>query len=347
MTCPENSRVYIPEGVYKFTNLFLKSNMILEIGKKATLSAIVDKSQHPILPGRIESYDEEAELILGTFEGNPMNAYASLITGIGVDNVLIHGEGRIDGGADFNNWWNVEKRRNDPATRPKMLFLNKCSNIIMQGLTITNSPCWNLHPFFSKNLKFIDLTIESPSKSHNTDGLDPESCTDVDIIGVYFSVGDDCIAIKSGKIYMGRKYKTPSKNIRIRHCYMKKGHGAVTIGSEIGAGVDGIYVSNCYFSDTDRGLRIKTRRGRGKDSVLDGISFEKIKMDHVKTPFVVNSFYYCGPDGKTDYVGSKEAYPVDEGTPSVKKLIFKDIECTNSHVAGAYIYGLPEKKMRV
>lgn len=174
MSCPENSRVYIPEGIYRFTNLFLKSNMILEIGKNATLSAIVDKNQHPILPGRIESYDEKSECILGTFEGNPLDTYASLLTGIGVENVLIHGEGTIDGGADFDNWWNVEKRRNDPATRPKMLFLNKCSNVIMQGLTVRNSPCWNLHPFFSNNLKFIDLTIKSPSKSHNTDGLDPE-----------------------------------------------------------------------------------------------------------------------------------------------------------------------------
>lgn len=345
MSCPKDSRVYVPEGTYKFTNLFLKSNIVFEIGKNAILSAIIDKKNHPILPGRIESYDETSEYILGSFEGNPLDTYASLLTGIGVDNVLIHGEGTIDGCGDFDNWWNVEKRKYDPATRPKMLFLDKCSNVILQGITVRNSPCWNLHPFFSENLKFIDLTIESPSKSHNTDGINPESCTNVEIIGVYFSVGDDCIAIKSGKIYMGKKYKTASKNILIRHCYMKKGHGAVTIGSEIGAGVDGIFVRDCFFDDTDRGLRIKTRRGRGEDSVLDGITFENIKMDHVRTPLVVNSFYYCDPDGKTEYVASKDLYPVDDRTPSIKKLVFKNIECTNCHVAGVYIYGLPEKKI--
>lgn len=345
LSCPENSRVYIPEGTYKFTNLFLKSNLILEIGKNATLSAIVDKKNHPILPGRIESYDETSEYLLGSFEGNPLDTYASLLTGIGVENVLVHGEGTIDGCGDFDNWWNVELRKQDPATRPKMLFLHKCSHVILQGITVTNSPCWNLHPFFSEDLTFIDLTIKSPAASHNTDGINPESCTNVDIIGVYFSVGDDCIAIKSGKIYMGKKFKRPSKNILIRHCYMKKGHGAVTIGSEIGAGVDNIEVRNCFFDDTDRGLRIKTRRGRGEDSILNGITFETIKMDHVRTPLVVNSFYFCDPDGKTDYVASKDPYPVDERTPSIKKLVFRNIICTNCHVAGVYMYGLPEKKI--
>ncbi|NLK73764.1 MAG: glycoside hydrolase family 28 protein [Clostridiales bacterium] len=345
MSCPENGRVYIPRGTYKFTNLFLKSNLNLEIGKGAVLSAIPDKGKIPILPGRVESYDEETEYLLGSFEGNPIDSYAGLITGINVENVLIHGEGTIDGSANFDNWWNVAKRKNDPAARPKLMFLNKCKNVTLQGLTITNSPCWNLHPYFSAKLRFIDLKILSPADSHNTDGIDPESCKDVEIIGVYFSVGDDCIAIKSGKIYMGKKYKTPSENIRIRHCHMEKGHGAVTVGSEIGAGVKDIMVENCIFTDTDRGLRIKTRRGRGKDSVLDGITFHNIYMDQVKTPFVVNCFYYCDPDGKTEYVATTKPLPVDERTPGIRKLSFKNIRCENAHVAGIYIYGLPEKKI--
>lgn len=345
MCCPKDSRVYIASGVYKFTNLFLKSDLIFEISKDAVLLGIPDPKLYPILPGRVESYDEQDEYLIASWEGNPIDSYASLITGMYVENVLICGEGTIDGGSDFDSWWDQEKRRKNPAVRPKMLFLNHCKNVTLQGITVKNSPSWNLHPYFSQTIKFIDIRLESPSKSHNTDGIDPESCTDVEIVGVYFSVGDDCIAIKSGKIYMGKKYKTPSKDIIIRHCYMKKGHGAVTIGSEIGAGVDNIVVKNCFFDDTDRGLRIKTRRGRGEDSVLHNIIFEDIKMDHVRTPFVVNSFYYCGPDGKTEYVASKEPLEVDERTPSVKTLIFKNIKCSNSHVAGAYFYGLPEKKI--
>lgn len=344
MSCPKNSRVYIPKGNYKFTNLFLKSNLVLELEKDAVLSAFIDKKRIPILPGRIESYDETSEYLLASWEGNPLDSFASLITGIEVENVLICGEGTLDGCADFDNWWDKEKRKYDPA-RPRMLFLNHCKNVTLQGITVTNSPAWNLHPYFSENLRFIDIAILSPSKSHNTDGLDPESCNGVEILGVYFSVGDDCIAIKSGKIYMGRKYKTPSQNITIRHSYMKKGHGAVTIGSEIAGGVKNIRVENCIFSHTDRGLRIKTRRGRGEDSILQDITFEDIKMEHVHTPFVVNSFYYCDPDGKTDYVACKTPLPVDERTPSIKSLYFRNIECKDSHVAGAYFYGLPEKKI--
>lgn len=108
------------------------------------------------------------------------------------------------------------------------------------------------------------MKLISPKNSPNTDGCDPESCENVDILGVYFSVGDDCIAIKSGKIYMGRTYKTPSSGFNIRNCSMNFGHGAVVLGSEMSGGIRDIKVSQCIFNQTDRGLRIKTRRGRGK-----------------------------------------------------------------------------------
>jgi polygalacturonase len=119
----------------------------------------------------------------------------------------------------------------------------------------------------------------------------------------------------------------------------------VTVGSEIAAGVKNVHIKDCLFMNTDRGLRVKTRRGRGQLSVLDDISFENIDMDNVMTPFVVNSFYFCDPDGKTEYVGTRKALPVDHRTPSIKSLTFKDIKATNCHVAGTYIYGLPESKI--
>lgn len=345
LSSPKQSRVYVPKGVYRFSHLFLKSDMCLELAEDATLLAIPDKTLLPILPGRIESYDEKSEYLPGTWEGNPVDAFASILTGMNVENVVICGAGTIDGNADFENWWDVEKRKNDPA-RPRMLFLNHCKNVVMQGVTIKNSPSWNLHPYFSEQVRFLDMKIQSPNNSHNTDGIDPESCTGVEIAGVYFSVGDDCIAIKSGKMYMGKTYLTPSKDIVIRNCFMESGHGGVTIGSEIAAGVDNILVKNCFFKDTDRGLRVKTRRGRGKDSFISGITFEKVAMDGVKSPFVINCFYYCGTDGKSEYVGTKEALPVDDRTPRVGTIMIRDVTCTNCHVAGLYFYGLPESKIQ-
>lgn len=344
MACPANSRVLIPKGTYRITSLFLKSNINIEIEKNAELKADTERFAYPRFPGLIESYDEEDEYNLGTWEGNPLPMFAGIITGIDVENVLIYGEGVINGNASKENWWQNPKKMVG-AFRPRMFYIKNCKNITIQGLQFCNSPSWTLHPYFSQNLRFLNLTINNPEDSPNTDGLDPESCKNVEILGVRFSLGDDCIAVKSGKIYMGKKHKTASENIHIRQCLMENGHGAVTIGSEMAGGVKNLTVEECLFSHTDRGLRIKTRRGRGEDGVLDQITFRKINMNHVMTPFVVNSFYFCDPDGKTEYVQSREQKPVDERTPYIKRLAFEDIKAENCHVAAAWFDGLPEQKI--
>ncbi len=345
--CPENSRVYIPKGIYKVSCIFLKSDIVIDIDKEAILSAYTDREKFPILPGLIESYDETDEYNLGTWEGNPLNCFGSILTGINVKNVVITGGGVIDGNASFENWWENEGRvAIGGAYRPRMIFLNKCENITVHGLTIQNSPSWNLHPYFSNNTRWIDLQVLNPKLSPNTDGMDPESVDGIEIVGVYFSLGDDCIAIKAGKFYMGNKHKTPSKNIEIRQCYMRHGHGSVTIGSEMAGGVNKLVCRDCIFEDTDRGLRVKTRRGRGQQAVVEDIFFENIKMDGVLTPFTVNSYYWCcDPDGHSEYVSSKDALPVDHRTPAIKQLKFKNIDARNCHVAASFIYGLPESKI--
>lgn len=344
MACPKKGRVLVTKGTYRITSLFLKSDIRMEITKDAELLAIPKRYEYPVLPGLIESYDETDEYNLGTWEGNPLPMFAGIITGINAENVLLYGEGSINGCASREDWWKDPKIMRG-AFRPRLLYLNHCDNVRVQGLTFKNSPAWTLHPYFSDNLTFCNVTVNNPSDSPNTDGLDPESCKNIDVIGVKFSLGDDCIAVKSGKIYMGKKYKTPSENMHVRQCLMENGHGAVTVGSEMAGGVKDLIVEDCLFSHTDRGLRIKTRRGRGEDAVLDNIVFRNLKMDHVMTPFVVNSFYFCDPDGKTEYVQSREVYPVDDRTPVIKKLVFEDIEAANCHVAAAFYEGLPEKKI--
>lgn len=344
MACPPKSRVLIPKGKYKITSVFLKSGINLEIAGGAELLAETDRNRFARFPGRIESYDENDEFHLGTWEGNPLPMFAGIISGIGVSDVKLYGEGIVNGCSSEENWWHNPKVMRG-AFRPRMLFLNKCKRIQVQGLTFFNSPAWVIHPFFSDDLLFANLKVRNPQKSPNTDGLDPESCKNVEITGVHFSLGDDCIAVKSGKVYMGRKYKTPSENIHVSHCLMENGHGAVTVGSEIGAGVRSMLVEKCRFSHTDRGLRIKTRRGRGEDSVLDEIVFRDIEMDHVMTPFAANAFYFCDPDGKTEYVQSREAFPVDERTPALKHFRFENIRAVNCHVAAIFFEGLPEQKI--
>ncbi len=345
LACPDNGRVLIEKGVFLVTPLFLKSNITIEIKKDAKLLGHTNRELYPVLPGYIPYTDETDEYNLGTWEGNPLDCFASLITGINVENVNIIGEGILDGNASFDNWWYNHKVKNI-AWRPRMVFLNNCRNITLQGLTIQNSPAWNLHPYFSSYINFIDLKVNNPADSPNTDGLDPESCDHLNIIGVNFSVGDDCIAIKSGKIYMGKKHKRPSSNFLIRNCHMRFGHGGVVLGSEMSGGIQNIRAERCIFTETDRGLRIKTRRGRGEDGVIKNISFENILMEKVYAPFVANMFYYCDPDGKTEYVWSKEKLPVDERTPYLGDFHFKNIDCVDTHWAACFFYGLPEQKIK-
>lgn len=342
--CPDGGRVVVPAGAYRIIGLFLKSGVNIELQKGAVLKAIPERAGHGIFPGVLPSQDGSSEYNLGTWEGNPLPMFSSIICGIGVKNVSIYGEGVIDGGADFDNWWHEPKVMN-MAYRPRLFFIKDSKKVYLQGVTLKNSPSWTIHPFFSEDLGFYNIKVNNPFNSPNTDGLDPESCRNIEIAGVEFSLGDDCIAIKAGKIYMGKKFKKPSEGIRVHNCLMQNGHGAVTIGSEMAGGVKNLTVEDCDFVNTDRGLRIKTRRGRGRDAVLDRIIFRNIKMDHVMTPFVVNSFYFCDPDGKTDYVQSREFYPADDRTPLIRRLEFEDIDAVNCHVAAAYIEGLPEAKI--
>lgn len=345
LACPADSRVLIPAGKYKFTSLFLKSGLNLELAAGAVLLADTCRARRVRLPGAVQSADGREDYQLGTWEGEPRRMYAGLITGIGVTDVTLYGEGTVDGCASPETWWRDPKNIGEGA-RPRLLFLNGCARVRVQGLCFRNSPSWTIHPYFCRELLFCGTEVLNPKDSPNTDGCDPESCRGVEILGMRFSLGDDCIAIKSGKLEMGRRYRTPSEDIRVRRCLMEDGHGAVTLGSEIGAGVKNVLVEQCRFARTDRGLRIKTRRGRGETSVVDGITFRDIEMDGVLVPFTANAFYFCDADGKTDYVQSRKALPVDERTPVLGSFLFENIRAKNCHAAAAYFLGLPERKIQ-
>lgn len=345
MACPKKSRVLIPAGEYRIRQLFLKSHVRLEIAKGAILKGSTNRDDLAIFKGEIQSTDQKDYYNLGTWEGNPLDMYAGIITIINAKEVVIYGEGILSGESTEETWWKNPKVQPKNIFRPRLLFVSQSKEVVIQGITFKNSPSWNVHPYFSKNLSFYSLSIQSEKDSPNTDGIDIESCEDVVVEGCHFDLGDDCIAIKSGKIYMARKYNKPSKRIEIRHCLMENGHGAVTLGSELAGGVYDVHVEKCLFVKTDRGLRIKTRRGRGNLAVIDRVHFNEIHMQQVLTPFVANSFYFCDPDGRSDYVQCVEALPVDDRTPKIGTLSFSDIRCEEAHVAAGYFAGLPESKI--
>ena len=345
LCCPEDGRVLIPPGDYLTGPLFLKSHITVEIAGGATLKLLTDRKRFPVLPGNTPANNPDGEILLGLFEGCATDGFASALNGIDLTDAALIGEGVIDGQAQESDWW-VKPKEIRIASRGNLLYTQRCKGMLVQGLTFMNSPSWNLHPTFSEDLDFIDIRIRAPWDSPNTDGFDPESCRNVRLLGTEISVGDDCIAIKSGKIGLGRKYKRACENLEIGWCAMLDGHGGVTVGSEMAGGVKRVRAHHCYMKGNDRALRIKTRRDRGRDGVVDDILFREIRMDGVKMPLVVNSFYFCDADGKTDRVQSREKQPVDETTPEIGTVCFERVEATGCKACAAYVMGLPEKPMK-
>lgn len=341
--CPCAGRVYIPKGTYLIRPLTLKSNITLEIAKDALLLGDVDTNAYEVLPAIVT--DEKGESrIYSTWEGEAIPSRKSLIHGDDIENTQIIGEGIIDGNAQNSTWWKVEALQR-VIGRPRLVFLNRCRNVVLHGITAQNSASWTVHPFFCENIDFLDLKIYAPKISPNTDGLNPESCNNINVIGCKFSTGDDCIAIKSGRIEMAQKFSCVAQRYTIRNCLMEYGHGAVVIGSEISGGTKELSVSQCLFRETDRGIRIKSNRARGEKSILDGLHFENIRMEKVQTPFVINMYYFCGPDGRTELVRSRSVEK-RSNIPYVGEISFKDIECYDCEVMAGYFDGLTEQPIK-
>ena len=342
LSCPPGGRVLLEAGTYLTGPLFLKSHITLELRKDATLSLCTDENRFPVLPGVTFPTGEGPDLLLGSHEGNPLDARAAALTGVDLEDVKIVGEGVVDGRAQEAGWW-VNTKERYGIFRGSLLMLARCKNVTIQGITFRNSPFWNIHPMFSEDLSFLNILVEAPAVSPNTDGFDPESCRRVRLMGAVLSVGDDCIALKSGKIWQGRTLKKPCEDIEIAYCAMLDGHGGVTVGSEMAGGVRRVRVHHCWMRGNDRGLRIKTRRGRGKQAVVDDIRFEDIRMEGVKMPLIVNSMYFCDPDGHAPWVQSRKPQPVDAGTPTVGSIIFRRVRGTGCQACVGYILGLPER----
>lgn len=340
--CPEEGTVYLPKGTYLSGPLFMKSRMTLWIGEGAVLLGDPARVHYPKLPGVVRHMqDNKKEYMIASWEGNPLGAFASLITGIGIRDVDVIGSGTIDGNADRGDWWeNVREKRG--AWRPRTIFFSHCENVRMQSLTIRNSPSWTIHPYYCDHVRLLSLKIQNPEDAPNTDGLDPESCEDLWLLGSRISVGDDCVAIKSGKLYAATYHYKKTKGIRIRNCLFEKGHGSVTVGSEIAGGVEDVHVSQCIFKGTDRGVRIKSRRGRGERSVITDMVFENIRMERVLMPVTANMFYFCDPDGHSEYVQGQYFMPVDYRTPKIGNLTVRDCVCTDVSASFVCAYGLPE-----
>ncbi len=340
---PKGGTLRVPKGHFASGPVFLRSDMTLWLPEGAVLAAIADRTGWPILP----EHDAQGRVI-GTWEGLPAASFAALVTAAGCANLAITGRGTLDGGGDRGDWWTWPKETRDGARRPRTLFLAHCTDTILSGVAVRNSPSWTVHPYRCDRLIAAAMRIENPADSPNTDGFDPESCLDVEIRGLHISVGDDCIAVKAGKRGTGTDTRishiAPTRRLTIANCLMQNGHGAVVMGSEMSGEITDVDITRCEFKGTDRGLRIKTRRGRGGQ--VARIAMEDVVMDGVGTALAVNAFYFCDADGKSEAVQSRAAAPVDDTTPQIADISVRNVSLRGvRHAAGAFL-GLPESPLR-
>ncbi|UOQ96760.1 glycoside hydrolase family 28 protein [Hymenobacter sp. 5317J-9] len=319
--------VYFPAGRYLSGPIRLKSNITIEIGAGAILYFS-------------DNFDDYLPMVPSRYEGIDVTSFSPLFYAYKAENITIKGRGIIDG--QGKKWWDFAegqsrksqdskwqqefKRLNASIIKPDeqggvidRAFLRPpfiqpmfCKNVLIEGLTIRNSPFWTVNPEFCEKVTVTGVTINNP-KSPNTDGINPESCRYVHISNCHISVGDDCITIKSGKDAAGRKMNVPAENYTITNCTMLSGHGGVVIGSEMSGGVKKIVISNCVFDGTDRGIRIKTARGRG--GVVEDIRVDNIVMKNIRDQMIVLDMQYAKTTPE----------PVSERTPRFRNIHFSNI----------------------
>lgn len=352
-------KLVVGKGVWKTGSIQLFSKITLELEEGCVISFIPDPEKYPP--------------VLTRWEGVVCYAMQSCIFCDGEDHVAVTGKGVIDGSGQV--WWNLLKEkkkqrgpvdqyekqlaslnpgyekqpgggggRNTQFLRPSLVQFHKCTNVIIEGVTLQNSPFWTLHPVFCNNLTVRDVTITNPSTAPNTDGMDIDSCENVLIDSCRISVGDDGIAVKSGSGDDGIKVNIQSKNILIKGCTVTSGHGGVVFGSETAAGISHVRVEDCRFEGTDRGIRIKTRRKRGGE--VHNLEFKNLIMNNNLCPIAINMYYRCGSNGTEEELFSRKPLPVESATPSVHDIYLENISSKGSKASAGFIAGLPEMPVR-
>lgn len=369
--------VLVPAGVWLTGPVEMKNNVNLHLRYAATLLFTTDKSQYPLVKGSYEgkSAARNQSPVWGTNLENIAVTGNGVIDGNG-DVWRAVGKGALtesewkkkvaSGGVlkdDGKEWYPSEqfkkaklestsmlltpgKKLQEFETikdflRPNLVVFTSCKKVLLEGVTFQNSPAWCLHPLMCENLTVRNVMVKNPEYAQNGDGIDIESCKNFLIEGSTFDVGDDAICIKSGKDEEGRKRGKPTENGIIRNNLIYKGHGGVVVGSEMSGGARNIFIHDCSFMGTDKGLRFKSTRGRG--GVVENIYAKNLYMKDIVEEAIFFDLYYFVKFA-TD--GERDTRPVvNEGTPVFRKMIFENIVCSGAK-KGVFIRGLPEMNVQ-
>jgi polygalacturonase len=303
--------VVVPKGVFLTGAIHLKSHTNLYLDEGAVLRFSTDPRHYPLVYSR--------------WEGTECMNYSPLIYAFEQTDIAVTGAGMLDGQASTEIWWPWKGKneksgwkpgmpdqksdrdalvkmgdRNVPVSqrvfgpghylRPPFFQPYRCTNVLIEGVSIRASPFWELNPVLCRNVTVRNVKIDSHGP--NNDGCDPECCDGVLIEGCEFSTGDDCIAIKSGRNEDGRRVHTPCQNLVIRNCSMKDGHGGLSIGSEVSGDVRNVFVDRCRMDspNLDRALRLKSNTYRG--GVIENIYFTNNTVGQVAEAVIDIDFNY-------------------------------------------------------
>lgn len=302
--------VLVPAGKYFTGPIHLDNNVNLHLAEGSEIVFNTNPDAFPI--------------VHTSFEGTELMNYSPLIYAYNKHNVAVTGKGILNGQGSNDKWWswcgkpsygwqkNTPDQKEDvntlmsmaekgvPVTervfgkghflRPNCVEFFECSQVLLQGVQIVNAPFWVIHPIKSSNVIVDGVTIKSHGP--NNDGCDPEYSKNIWIKNTIFDTGDDCIAIKSGRDNDGRRVAIKSENIIVQDCKMYDGHGGVTIGSEISAGVSNVYVENCIMDspELDRAIRIKSNSRRG--GLVENVFVRNIKVGQVKESVLGIDLHY-------------------------------------------------------
>ena len=336
-------QVLVINGDFLTGAIHMKSNVDLHIEGNAILRFSTDPKDY--LP-----------LVRTRWEGDDCYNYSPLIYADGQTNFAVTGKGILNGQGSNENWWPwkgivkmgyvkgtpsqldancrpllkkyndtqvpVEKRQMGEGfyLRPQFINFIHCKNVKLEDFTIINSPFWVLHPLLSENVIVRNVTVNS--EGPNNDGCDPESCKNVLIENCTFNTGDDCIALKSGRDFDGRRENAPIENVLIRNCHMRKGHGGVSMGSEISGGCKNIFVENCEMSspELDRAILIKTNNSRG--GTTDGVYVRNITVGEVSDAILsINCSYHINTEGEGKFI------------PAIKNVFMSNVTSQKSTFA--------------
>lgn len=343
----KDSRIVFLKGTYLCGALFIHSDTEIYLEEGATIQGSTSAKDY--LPK-----------IWSRFEGFEVYAYASLLNIGHLDhnkepdtkNILIHGQGSIYGGDRLLRFDMLDLEKEHPVIndrfRNRLINISNCSNVIIDGLHVGKSASWNIHPIYSDHIYIHHCDFKSGGLP-NGDGIDPDSCHDMDIFANVFYVGDDCVAIKSGKNPEGDVVNIPTYNVSIFDCASLGSHGCA-IGSEISGGVHHVDIFNCDFNGSIFGIHIKTTKKRGgfvRDIRAKSCQVSSIQIHCVdynddgeaaKTITEFNNFTFEDiaitgiakkPEGK---VYNCEHINVDgiEGVDAFKNIYFKDITLLNN-----------------